>query len=88
MLWRHLVAESSQRAVIANVGGVGGQAENLSHLGARERVPVDQPKDLLIRVGKSTKCGNYLCAVDNSLTTSSETTLFHFRRERRWLATS
>jgi hypothetical protein len=41
LLWRHLVVESPQCAVIANVGGIRSQAENFGGLGARERIPMD-----------------------------------------------
>lgn len=56
--------ESPQRAVIANVGGVEGQEENFCDLGARECVPMDQSKDLLIRKRESTEYGVHLCSVD------------------------
>ena len=58
------VLESSQCAVIANVGCVWRQAENHSYLGASEHVPVDEPEDLLIREGKPAKCGGDISAID------------------------
>jgi hypothetical protein len=60
----HLIEESLKRSVVTDIRGVGGEAENFCDLGARERVPVNQSKDLLIDVGESTKRVDDLRPVD------------------------